>query len=161
MRGAVYSDITELLNERYDLLDELLSRWSDAVDNKKSISVKLTDDNETVMYRVKVADSWEYYEEKAENIYDDAYIQEVFTPYYMGNLYAEVDGKLYRAEADGFVWGIDEASIKIWKQQGDNRYVVTGKEQNEIASDVLFVIRKADNKENKYEIIDEIGLYQE
>ena len=143
------------------MLDELLSSWSDAVDDKESISVKLTDDNETVMYRVKVADSWEYYEEKAENIYDDAYIQEVFTPYYMGYLYAEVDGKLYRIGADGFVWGIDEDSIKIWKQQGDNRYVVTGKEQNEMASDVLFVIRKADNKENKYEIIDEIGLYYE
>ena len=40
---------------------------------------------------------------------------------YLGNLYAEADGKLYPAEADGFVWGIDEDSIKIWKQQGDNR----------------------------------------
>lgn len=36
---------------------------------------------------------------------------------YLGNLYAEVDDKLYRAEADGFVWGIDEDSIKIWKQR--------------------------------------------
>ena len=80
---------------------------------------------------------------------------------YLGNLYAEVDGKLYRAEADGFVWGIDESSIKIWEQQGDNRYVVTAKDQSETASDVIFVIRKVENKDNKYEIIAEIGLYWE
>lgn len=73
----------------------------------------------------------------------------------------EEDGKLYRTEADGFVWGIDETSVKIWKQQGGNRYVVSGKEQNEMTSDVIFIVRKAENKDNKYEIIDEIKLHQE
>ena len=73
----------------------------------------------------------------------------------------EEDGKLYRTEADGFVWCIDETSVKIWKQQGGNRYVVSGKEQNEMTSDVIFIVRKAENKDNKYEIIDEIKLYQE
>ena len=72
-----------------------------------------------------------------------------------------MDDKLYRAEADGFVWGIDESSIKIWEQQGDNRYVVTAKDQSVTASDVIFVIRKVENKDNKYEIIAEIGLYWE
>ena len=158
---TVYSDIIHLLNERYDLLNELLCEWISTVDSRDSISVNLPDDRETVMYRVKVADSWEYYEQKAENIYDDIYIQEAFTPYYLGNLYTEVDDKLYRAEADGFVWGIDESSIKIWEQQGDNRYVVTAKDQSETASDVIFVIRKVENKDNKYEIIAEIGLYWE
>ncbi len=158
---TVYSDITHLLNERYDLLNELLCEWISTVDSRDSISVNLPDDRETVMYRVKVADSWEYYEQKAENIYDDIYIQEAFTPCYLGNLYTEVDDKLYRAEADGFVWGIDESSIKIWEQQGDNRYVVTAKDQSETAPDVIFVIRKVENKDNKYEIIAEIGLYWE
>ena len=157
--SAVYNDITGLLNERYDLLNELLSAWNSTVDSKDSLSVNLPDGRETVMYRVKVADSWEYYEQKAEDIYDDIYIQEVFTPCYLGNLYAEVDDKLYRAEADGFAWGIDEDSIKIWKQQGDNRYVVTSKDQSETVSDMIFVIRKVENKDNKYEIVDEVELY--
>ena len=78
---------------------------------------------------------------------------------YLGNLYAEVDDKLYRAEADGFAWGIDEDSIKIWKQQGDNRYVVTSKDQSETVSDMIFVRRKVENKDNKYEIVDEVELY--
>ena len=89
--SAVYNDITGLLNERYDLLNELLSAWNSTVDSKDSLSVNLPDGRETVMYRVKVADSWDYYEQKAEDIYDDIYIQEVFTPCYLGNLYAEVD----------------------------------------------------------------------
>lgn len=155
--SAVYNDITGLLNERYDLLNELLSAWDSTVDSKDSISVDLPDGRETVMYRVKVADSWEYYEQKAENIYDDIYIQEVFTPCYLGNLYAEVDDKLYRAEADGFAWGIDEDSIKIWKQDLGNRYIVTAKEQNEMTTDVLFIIRKED-MDNKYEIVDEVEM---
>lgn len=159
--STVYSDITRLLKERYDLLNELSCEWVSTVDSKDTISVNLPGGNETVMDRVKVADSWEYYEEKARMIYDDAYIQEVFTPYYVGNIYMEEDGKLYRTEADGFVWGIDETSVKIWKQQGGNRYVVSGKEQNEMTSDVIFIVRKAENKDNKYEIIDEIKLYQE
>ncbi len=143
------------------MLNELSCEWVSTVDSKDTISVNLPGGNETVMDRVKVADSWEYYEEKARMIYDDAYIQEVFTPYYVGNIYTEEDGKLYRTEADGFVWGIDETSVKIWKQQGGNRYVVSGKEQNEMTSDVIFIVRKAENKDNKYEIIDEIKLYQE
>lgn len=155
--SAVYSDITQLLNERYDLLNELLSAWDSTVDSRDSISVNLPDGRETVMYRVKMADSWEYYEQKAEDIYDDIYIQEVFTPCYLGNLYAEVDDKLYRAEADGFAWGIDEDSIKIWKQDGGNRYIVTAKEQNEMTTDVLFIIRKEDT-DNKYEIVDEVEM---
>lgn len=72
-----------------------------------------------------------------------------------------VDGKLYRVEADGFAWGIDEASVKIWKQQGGNRYVVSGKEQNEMTADVIFIIREAENKDNKYEIVVETKLCQE
>ena len=64
-------------------------------------------------------------------------------------------------EADGFVWGIDEASVKIWKQQGGNRYVVSGKEQNEMTADVIFIIREAENKDNKYEIVVETKLCQE
>ena len=159
--STVYSDVTRLLKERYDLLNELSCEWVSTVDSKDTISVNLPGGNETVMDRVKVADSWGYYEEKARMIYDDAYIQEVFTPYYVGNIYMEEDGKLYRTEADGFVWGIDETSVKIWKQQGGNRYVVSGKEQNEMTSDVIFIVRKAENKDNKYEIIDEIKLYQE
>lgn len=155
--SAVYNDITGLLNERYDLLNELLSAWDFTVDSKDSISVSLPDGRETVMYRVKVADSWEYYEQKAEDIYDDIYIQEVFTPCYLGNLYAEVDDKLYRAEADGFAWGIDEDSIKIWKQDWGNRYIVTAKEQNEMTTDVLFIIRKED-MDNKYKIVDEVEM---
>ena len=155
--SAVYSDITQLLNERYDLLNELLSAWDSTVDSKDSISVNLPDGRKTVMYRVKVADSWEYYEQKAEDIYDDIYIQEVFTPCYLGNLYAEVDDKLYRAEADGFAWGIDEDSIKIWKQDVGNRYIVTAKEQNEMTTDVLFIIRKED-MDNKYKIVDEVEM---
>ena len=139
--STVYSDVTRLLKERYDLLNELSCEWVSTVDSKDTISVNLPGGNETVMDRVKVADSWEYYEEKARMIYDD--------------------GKLYRTEADGFVWGIDETSVKIWKQQGGNRYVVSGKEQNEMTSDVIFIVRKAENKDNKYEIIDEIKLYQE
>lgn len=78
--SAVYSDITGLLNERYDLLNELLSAWDSTVDSRDSISVNLPDGRETVMYRVKVADSWAYYEQKAENIYYDPYVQKVFTP---------------------------------------------------------------------------------
>ena len=109
------------------------------------------------MYRVKVADSWAYYEQKAENIYYDPYVQKVFTPCYLGNLYDEVDGKLYRAEADGFAWGIDEDSIKIWKQDWGNRYIVTAKEQNEMTTDVLFIIRKEDT-DNKYKIVDEVEM---
>jgi len=38
---------------------------------------------------------------------------------------------------------------------------VSGKGQNEMTSDVIFIVRKAENKDNKYEIIDEIKLYQE
>ena len=155
--SAVYNDITGLLNERYDLLNELLSAWDSTVDSRDSISVDLPDGRETVMYRVKVADSWEYYEQKAENIYDDIYIQEVFTPCYLGNLYAEVDDKLYRAEADGFAWSIDDDSIKIWKQDLGNRYIVTAKEQNEMTTNVLFIIRKEDT-DNKYKIVDEVEM---
>ena len=157
--SAVYDDITELLDERYDLLNELLSAWDSTVDSKDSISVKLTDGQETVMYRVKVADSWTYYEEKAKELYYDPYVQKVFTPYYLGNLYDEVDGKLYRMEADGFAWGIEEDSIKIWKQDGLGSYIVTAKEQNEEATDVQFIIRK-DDTDNKYKIVDEVELYQ-
>lgn len=76
---------------------------------------------------------------------------------YLGNLYAEADGKLYPAEADGFAWGIDEDSIKIWKQDWGNRYIVTAKEQNEMTTDVLFIIRKEDT-DNKYEIVDEVEM---
>ena len=155
--SAVYNDITGLLNERYDLLNELLSAWNSTVDSKDSLSVNLPDGRETVMYRVKVADSWDYYEQKAEDIYDDIYIQEVFTPCYLGKLYDEVDGKLYRMEADGFAWSIDENSIKIWKQDWGNRYIVTAKEQNEMTTDVLFIIRKEDT-DNKYEIVDEVEM---
>ena len=155
--SAVYNDITGLLNERYDLLNELLSAWDSTVDSRDSISVNLPDGRETVMYRVKVADSWEYYEQKAENIYYDPYVQNVFTPCYLENLYDEVDGKLYRMEADGFAWGIDEDSIKIWKQDLDNRYIVTAKEQNEMTTDVLFIIRKEDT-DNKYKIVDEVEM---
>ena len=43
----------------------------------------------------------------------------------------EEDGKLYRTEADGFVWGIDETSVKIWKQQGGNRTVAQLKAERE------------------------------
>ena len=64
-------------------------------------------------------------------------------------------------EADGFAWGIDGASVKIWKQQGGNRYVVSGKEQNEMTADVIFIIREAENKDNKYEIVVETKLCQE
>lgn len=78
--SAVYNDITGLLNERYDLLNELLSAWDSTVDSRDSLSVNLPDGRETVMYRVKVADSWDYYEQKAEDIYDDIYIQEVLPP---------------------------------------------------------------------------------
>ena len=155
--SAVYNDITGLLNERYDLLNELLSAWNSTVDSKDSLSVNLPDGRETVMYRVKVADSWDYYEQKAEDIYDDIYIQEVFTPCYLGKLYDEVDGKLYRMEADGFAWSIDENSIKIWKQDWGNRYIVTAKEQNEMTTDVLFIIRKEDT-DNKYKIVDEVEM---
>ena len=155
--SAVYNDITGLLNERYDLLNELLSAWDSTVDSRDSISVDLPDGRETVMYRVKVADSWEYYEQKAEDIYYDPYVQNVFTPCYLENLYDEVDGKLYRMEADGFAWGIDEDSIKIWKQDLGNRYIVTAKEQNEMTTDVLFIIRKEDT-DNKYKIVDEVEM---
>lgn len=155
--STAYSEITQLLNERYDLLNELLSAWDSTVDRKDSISVNLTDDRETVMYRVKVADSWAYYEEKAENIYYDPYVQKVFTPEYLGNIYAEVDGRLYRAEADGFAWGIDEDSIRIWKQEWVDSYIVTAKEQNEMATDVRFIVRK-DDTDNKYKIVDEIEM---
>lgn len=56
------------------MLNELSCEWVSTVDSKDTISVNLPGGNETVMDRVKVADSWEYYEEKARTIYDDAYI---------------------------------------------------------------------------------------
>ena len=43
--SAVYNDITGLLNERYDLLNELLSAWDSTVDSRDSISVDLPDGN--------------------------------------------------------------------------------------------------------------------
>lgn len=152
---SIYSEVVELLDRRYELLSKLECEWDSYTDSRDCIEMQLSGDAKTTMYRVTVADSWQYFEEQARDIYTAAYVDDVLTPFYMKNIFAETDGKLYRAEADGFVCTIKADSLKIWQQKGANRYVVVCRQDNETNSGAIFLIRKADSH---YEITDEVEL---
>lgn len=150
---ALYSDILDLLNRKEELKLEVEGDDSSTMDVHDSITLNMTGEYETVLYRIKIADSWAYFEEKAREIYDDSYIQEVFTPHYLYNQYAEVDGKLYKVEAASIFGVLDEDSLKIWAQPGDNRYIATADCYYNGVVHEVYIIRKTDDEDAKYKII--------
>lgn len=91
-------------------------------------------------------ESWEYYEDRAGEIYDISYIEDVFTPRYLGFTYKEFDGGLYRVEADGAISRVKKDSLKIFEQRGDGRYILLFEEGDDEPSTQVLLVRKTDGK---------------
>lgn len=106
----VNSRVLQLLLNEKQLIDTI--EWQCEMDFDQSVDV-----DGRPYYRVLEADSWAYYEDIARNYYSEEYLAENFTKVYIEEceLFVEVDGKLYRAAADGVVPVYLEDSIQLWK----------------------------------------------
>ena len=110
-----------LLNEK-QLIDTI--EWQCEMDFDQCVTV-----DGHPYYRVLETDSWSYYEEIAKNYYSKEYFEEEFTKVYLEEhgLFVEVDGKLYRAAADGMVPEYIEDSMRLWKVDEKTYYAtITG-----------------------------------
>lgn len=80
--------------------------------------------NGASVFLVEEASSWEYYEELARKYYSESYIENEFTPFYLGNVYIEEGGKLYRTISDGIVNPIIDSTIKVWQSDNGKYYAL-------------------------------------
>ena len=108
-------------------------------------------------YRVLEADSWRYYEDIAKDYYSEDYFKEGFTKTYIEEykLFMEVDGKLYRAAADGVVPAYIEDSIQLWKVDGNTYYATIAAAYASGYFDTIgYQLRPSENKKYGFEIVD-------
>lgn len=103
--------------------------------------------------------SWSEYESMARHYYSDHYIASVFTPWYLEDTqtFLELDGKLYRAEADGIGIPVKEDSIDIWEIAEGLYYVTVLLDTDDQTTVRVFIVQEDSDKEygftilNKYE----------
>ena len=98
--------------------------------------------------------SWEEYENTAKKFYSDNYTTNVFTPQYLMNSswFIELDGKLYRAMADGIGMSVIKDSINIW-ELSDGLYYVTISLDTEVPGVRSYIIKDNPDKMYGYEIV--------
>lgn len=104
--------------------------------------------------------SWVEYEKKAMKFYSEDYVKTVFTPEYKtnSNLFIELEGKLYRAMADGIGRGIKEDSTTVWQIAQGLYYVIVRVEYDQL--DVcVYIVEENSDKECGFEIVNKYECY--
>lgn len=70
----------------------------------------------------------------------------MFTSRYLGTTYKELDGGLYRVEADGVISRVKKDSLKIFEQRGDGRHILLFEEGDDEPSIQVLLVRKTEGK---------------
>lgn len=150
----MYENAKGMVKELFELDMELLCEWPSYVNQKESIEITDEKGMEHILYRVTTTDTWATYEERALEIYSEDYVTNVFTPYYLnGIIFAEQDGKLYRAESDGWTASIREDSVQVWQQTEEGSYIVSGFRETDAGEQlVLLTVKRAEDKKFGFEI---------
>lgn len=106
--------------------------------------------------------TWSDYEEVAKLYYSNDYVERIFTPRYFEDspVFVEQNGSLYRTEADGIVFSLDEESVKVWKISDDVLYVTVIEESvSELSATGGYVVQKAKQKPFCWEIISQFTVH--
>ncbi|MCD7805747.1 MAG: hypothetical protein LUH19_00205 [Lachnospiraceae bacterium] len=153
----LYEQAAVLLEERTDLLEQLLISDNSDLNNKITITV---DGSVYFLLEKENFYAWSDYQELAAAIYADSYVENQFTHDYSG-LYEEADGRLYRVMADGFVGEVDEDSIRIFSEVPSlGEYVITAAASTGTVTDgqvrLSFNVRANESKPYGLEIVEEI-----
>lgn len=98
---------------------------------------------------------WSEYESMARHYYSDNYIASVFTPWYFKctQTFLELDGKLYRAEADGIGIPVKEDSIDIWEIAEGLYYVTVLLDTDDQTTVRVYIVQEDSDKEYGFIIL--------
>lgn len=149
------SHVKELLLEENDFYFKLSCNWVDSIDDTKPYEI------EGGVYYLVIEDgisSWRDYEDMARSYYVEPYIQDIFTPYYVPNVYVEKDGKLYRAMADGIGDTLIENSVEVYKRPDGLYYVTILTESDMASSKNSYILEKVSEGKHMFRIVAKTGL---
>ncbi len=115
--------------------------------------------NGQTVFLIEEATSWDYYENLARKYYSDEYIESHFTPFYLGTVYMEEDGKLYRAFSDGVGTTLIGSTIKVWQGKNGKFYVSINKDSVGGGEHPTgYMIGLSENSNYEFEILDKVIL---
>lgn len=105
--------------------------------------------------------SWSEYESMARHYYSDNYIASVFTPWYFKctQTFLELDGKLYRAEADGIGIPVKEDSIDIWEIAKGLYYVTVLLDTDDQTTVRVYIVQEDSDKEYGFTILNKYAQW--
>lgn len=105
--------------------------------------------------------SWSEYESMARHYYSDNYIASVFTPWYLEDTqtFLELDGKLYRAEADGIGIPVKEDSIDIWEIAKGLYYVTVLLDTDDQTTVRVYIVQEDSDKEYGFTILNKYAQW--
>ena len=105
--------------------------------------------------------SWSEYESMARHYYSDNYIASVFTPWYLEDTqtFLELDGKLYRAEADGIGIPVKEDSIDIWEIAKGLYYVTVLLDTDDQTTVRVYIVQEDSDKEYGFSILNKYAQW--
>lgn len=114
--------------------------------------------NGQTVFLIEDATNWQYYEDLASAYYSDAYIETVFTPFFLDTVYMEEDGKLYRTFADGVVNPLLDSTIQAW--QGNNGKYYVSIAVDAVSGEYLqgYMIGLSENNSYGFEILGKVSL---
>ena len=105
--------------------------------------------------------SWSEYESMARHYYSDNYIASVFTPWYLEDTqtFLELNGKLYRAEADGIGIPVKEDSIDIWEIAKGLYYVTVLLDTDDQTTVRVYIVQEDSDKEYGFTILNKYAQW--
>lgn len=150
----LYQNAKELFALRVQLLNELLSAGDLDLNHPMILG------ESEYYYPVRGRDSWAAYTDDLARVFARTYIDSVITPVYVEGdspLFTEIDGTLYRQNADGWVFSM-EGEIQLWGTEGQFYYLTGYMETGE--SPLLYIahIQKAEEAPYGLLIYDEYSM---
>ncbi|MGN0426860.1 MAG: hypothetical protein ACI4F0_03575 [Agathobacter sp.] len=145
--AQVTDKIEELIINENQFIIKMDTEWPD--ENAEEIEY-----NEG-LYLLVGESSWSEYESMARNYYSDNYVSSVFTPWYVEDTqtFLELDGKLYRAEADGIGQPVKEDSVEIWEIAEGLYYVTVLVDTDDQTIVRVYIVQEDLDKEYGYIIL--------
>lgn len=145
----------ELLVEENDFCYKMSCDWVDSVDDSKQYEI---DGGIYFLVTEDGISSWEDYEDMARSYYVETYVQEKFTPYYVPNVYREMDGKLYRAMADGVGNVLIEDSVEVYERPDGLFYVTILTETDMVGSKNTYILERVGEGKHMFRIVAKTAL---
>lgn len=168
--GVVYYE--ELMEKTYAPEEELRDKIQQFLIGEREFILSLESNHQidleqempgvSYYYLVTEVDSWADYEEIAKDYYSEKYLKETFTKSFIeeNEVFAELDGKLYRVNQDIRVFRYSKDTIEVRQVDKDTYIAMIKAMYGEYGSYVLdaYRVEVAQDKKYGFEITEKIEL---